>query len=548
MSASSASCQRLRLGACPKIVKIGLAASTLLCAPAAAFPYLGLRPGGWALGGPTDSHLSALQFNPAAIRLASGSQILLSGGATGVLGSYQRSTPLPAGFAPGQTAPETAPAVPIRWANPEALVAASWDLRSDSVTLAFGFLTPHMDLTRYADRNEPSQAERLATRYHAVEDINYSLWGTVAVALKLQSWLYFGGSFNFGRTWRNLALYRDLAAPNGSSGSSSSASPGIDPAIREDLGCSEGACESWDNRMRLAVDVAQWGYGFTLGALAIPLADRLWIGLSYTSPLLTSRGDIVDLEGLPTGLPWQPGGACDESAGARAGAIITRRDGAPDCATAKLAFSFPHVIYLGVRGRLSLDGASSSSPSSAGSSGGSPSTRRSPTAIELVSWARLIYPPHADQELQIEKRVFPRGLMALPLSLRPSIALTFGVRQHWPKLTLGQELLYESPRTDPAAVSPANLDGHKLDLSLAARVHLHRRLSLLLSVGVTSVLFDAAAGTRASPESAARCQKSAYDMLDSGCAEVQSGWAIPEAPGSYWVVMPHGVAGLEVNL
>lgn len=526
--------QRLRLGAC----LIGLFASTLFCAPAAAFPYLGLRPGGWALGGPTDSHLSALQFNPAAIRLASGSQILLSGGATGVIGGYQRSTPLPAGFAPGQTAPETAPHVPIRWANPDALVAASWDLRSDSVTLAFGFLTPHMDLTRYADRNDPSQAERLATRYHAVEDINYSLWGTVAVALKLQSWLYFGGSFNFGRTWRNLVLYRDLAAQN------SAGSSGIDPAINEDLGCSEGACESWDNRMRLAVDVAQWGYGFTLGALAIPLADRLWIGLSYTSPLLTSRGDIVDLEGLPTGLPWLPGGACDESAGARTGAVISRRDGAPDCATAKLAFSFPHIVYLGVRGRLSIDRSSSSSASPAAS----PSPSRLPTAIELVSWARLIYPPHGDQELQVEKRVFPRGLMALPLSLRPAIALTFGVRQHWPKLTLGQELLYESPRTDPSAVSPANLDGHKLDLSLAARVHLHRRLSLLLSVGVTSVLFDATAGTRGSPESAARCRQSAYDMLDSACVEVQSGWAIPEAPGSYWVVMPHGVAGLEVNL
>jgi hypothetical protein len=519
------------------IKMIGLLGSLLCCAPVSAFPYLGLRPGGWALGGPTDSHLSALQFNPAAIRLASGSQILLSGGATGVLGSYQRSTPLPAGFAPGQSAPETAPAVPIRWANPDALVAASWDLRSDSVTLAFGFLTPHMDFTRYADRNEPSQAERLATRYHAVEDINYSLWGTVAVALKLQSWLYFGGSFNFGRTWRNLVLYRDLAAQGSQpgSGSASGPEPGVDPGTNEDLGCSPGACESWADRMRLAVDGAQWGYGFTLGALAIPLVNRLWIGLSYTSPLLTSRGDLVDLEGLPTGLPWQPGGACSEAAGTRSGAEVTRRDGAPDCGTAKLAFSFPHIVYLGVRGRLTM----TASPGS--------SSRR-PTAVELVSWARLMYPPHADQELLIERRIFPRGLMALPLSLRPSIALTFGVRQHWPKLTLGQELLYESPRTDPAAVSPANLDGHKLDLSLAARIHLHRRLSLLLSAGVTSVLFDAQAGTRFTPESAAQCRQSGYDMLHGACREVEYGWAIPDAPGSYWVVMPHGVAGLEVNL
>ncbi|MFO0578123.1 MAG: hypothetical protein U1A78_29300 [Polyangia bacterium] len=517
----------------PVAVLAGALAVLLGDAPAAAYPYSGLRPGGQVLGGPTDSQLSALQFNPAAIRLTSGSQILLTGGATGYIGGYQRSTPLPAGYAPNQAAPEAAASVPIRWANPDALVAASWDLRSDSVTLAFGFLTPHMDFTHYADRGDPSQSERLSTRYHAVESITYSLWGTVAVALKLRSWLYFGGSFNFGRTYQGSVFYRDLASESapGSTSTRTGASP-------DDYGCVEGACESWRDRMRLAVDVSQWGYGFTLGALAVPIEDRLWIGLSYTSPLFSSRGDVVDLDGIPTGLPWQPGGACG---GDRWGAEVTRRDGTPDCGTAKLGLSFPHIVYLGLRGRLPL-----AAPAASASGPSASSTR--PQAIELVSWLRLTGPPRPDQELVIERRVFPRGLMALPLSLRTALAVTFGVRQHWPKLTLGQELLYESPRTDPAAVSPANLDGHKLDLSLAARIVLHRRLSLLLSAGVTSVLFESSAGTRFTPESAALCRQSGYDVLSPACDEVLHGWAVPKVPGSYWLVMPHGVAGLEVNL
>lgn len=507
----------------------------LAAAPAAAYPYLALRPGGQVLGGPTDSQLSALQYNPAAIRLTSGSQILVTGGATGYIGGYQRSTPLPAGFAPNQAAAETAPEVPIRWANPEALVAASWDLRSDSVTLAFGFLTPHMDFTRYADRNDPSQAERLSTRYHAVESINYSLWGTVAVALKLRQWLYFGGSFNFGRTYQGSVFYRDLGPEARTSGASGSDG--------DELGCGSGPCEAWADRMRLALDVSQWGYGFTLGALAVPIEDRLWIGLSYTSPLFSGRGDVVDLDGIPTGLPWLPGGACS---GDRWGAEVTRRDGTPDCGTARLSLSFPHILYLGLRGRLPI-------PQPALSSGADPPkaatpSRARPQAIELVSWMRLWVPPRPDQELVIERRVFPRGLTALPLSLRPALAVTFGVRQLWPKLTLGQELLYESPRTDPAAVSPANLDGHKLDFSLAARITLHRRLSLLLSAGVTSVFFESTAGTRFTPESADLCRQSGYDVLSPSCEEVRNGWAVPKVPGSYWLVMPHGVAGLEVNL
>ena len=137
---------------------IGVAMSALWPGQADAYPYLDLRPGGQSLSGPTDGQLGALHFNPAAIRLLSGSQIMAVAGVNGYLGSYQRSTPLPAGFSPGSTA-ATADSAPIGWVSPDVMAAASWDLRTDAVTLGFGFFTPHMDFSDYAPGHENDPAK-----------------------------------------------------------------------------------------------------------------------------------------------------------------------------------------------------------------------------------------------------------------------------------------------------------------------------------------------------------------------------------------------------
>lgn len=495
-----------------------------------------LRPGGQALSGPTDGQLGALHFNPAAIRLYPGSQIMAVAGVNSYLGSYQRSTPLPAGFSPGSSAPTTAEPANIAWVNPDAMAAASWDLRTDAVTLGFGFYTPHMDFSNYSQgrgRDSPDLT-RLSTRYHLVAAETYSLWGTVAVALRLRPWFYFGGAFNFAYTRSRQFFYRDL-----------------DPNVHDDFSCGGAACERWENRMAVETDVANFGYGFSAGALFVPVEDRLFIGISYVSPLLTPRGDEVGLSGLPDRTPWQTGStgvgsvggtaggspvdpvvASSDCTGSPFGARITRGELAPSCGSALLSVAFPHIIYLGVRGRRPLYAWS----------------RFAPTSIELTGWARLIVPPRPGTELSLEKRIFPQGLLALPLSLQPAVAVTFGVREHWRRLTLGEELLYESPRTDPSAVSPANLDGHKLDLSFAMRLRIRRQLSFLLTVGATYVFFGPDSGTRYSAGDAQTCRAADYDISSVSCQLTQSGWAVPQAPGSYQLAIAHGVAGFELNL
>ena len=181
-----------------------------------------------------------------------------------------------------------------------------------------------------------------------------------------------------------------------------------------------------------------------------------------------------------------------------------------------------------------------------------PLRRLAPTAVELTSWARLVVPPRDKLLLTLDERVYAPGLLTLPVAQRTAIALAFGVRELWPRLVLAQELLYESPRTDPASVSPANLEGHKLDFSLAARIKLQRRLWLLATLGLTGVIFSSPGsgdpGTNFSSDFAGRCRASGYDVTTFECQRVQDGYGVPSAAGSYWLIVPHGVAGLEVNL
>jgi hypothetical protein len=282
--------------------------------------------------------------------------------------------------------------------------------------------------------------------------------------------------------------------------------------------------------MGVQTDVANWGYGFSAGALFVPIQDRLFIGASFVSTLFTGRGDEVGLTGLPDRTSWQSG-IGNGCVGSPIGAELSRRDAGPQCGSALLSLAFPHLIYLGVRGRLHTKARG----------------RYSPSSIELTGWIRVSIPPRDRLELNLDRRIFPQGLLSLPLSLQSAVAVTLGVRQHWRRLTLGEELLYESPRSDSSAISPANLEGHKLDLSLAMRLRLQRRLSLVLTVGATYVFFPSDAGSGFSPNDAQQCRAVGYDISSNYCQLTQIGWAVPAAPGSYQLVVPHGVTGFELN-
>jgi hypothetical protein len=517
---------------------LSLAAS----ATAQAYPYGELRPADQVIGGPTDGFLSALHFNPAALRLATGSQLTVIAGGGGSIGGYQRHAALPQGFSPDPSIGPDAESTRIGWFTSTMLVAGSWDLRTDAVTLGFALYTPNNDETHYAgrapiDAQQPA-LERLASRYHAVTDYTYSLRGTIAVGLRLRPKLYLGGGFQFAYTHSKLAFLRDLS-----------------PTVSDGLSCAgSGPCEQWSQRLLLDVDVAGWGYGFSAGILAELLDDRLWLGASYISTLFTGAGAEVGLDGGPQQLPWLQSSSQNPCGDSGTGLRLTTASSGPQCGAAHLARSFPHIIYLGTRGRLAPSRPAVSSDSGDPDSNDSLQALRRlvPTTIELTGWLRLTVPSRDRLVLSLDQRLFPAGELVLPVAQRTAVALAFGVRQLWSRLILAEELLYQSPRSDPAAISPANLEGHQLDLSLAARIKLERRLWLLLTLGTTASIFGgpagAAPGSGFSPDLAGDCRAAGYDINTTACRQVQAGWAAPSPAGSYWLVRPHGVVGLEVNL
>lgn len=537
---------------------------------AAAFPYQAERLTGSVLAGPTDGDLSALYYNPAALRLLDGAHLQITAGAQGFLGSYRRAAPLPAAFKGDGSA--ASPDAAVQWAAPISFAGVSWDLGSRSVTLALAFYTPHLDFTSYGGDSEGRGG---VTRYHALRSQVYSLWGAGGAALRLTDWLFVGGVFNFGHTSARLRLFhdgRDGAAGQGQSGQIDQLPCGVD-------------CERFAARQDLSLNVSGWGYGFSAGILVLPM-PRLWIGVGYVSPLFTSAGAQLFLSDFPdtpvsaTGqgdcqasqLPaWS--GACLVSGDPSTGAVTATTGGAA------LLTALPHVIHLGVRYRLPAPASASPAQEarrppfnlpyrearSAAVSGADRDSPRSSRAIELAGAVRLTLPPRSDQELRLERRAFPElpGSMLLPRGLQPAVALDLSARQLFPRLTLAQGLLYESPRASASAVSPANLEGHKLNLALTAQLNLSpsrwisQRLWLVASLGATLYLFggDPGSGFRAPTEAAAdgaswaaQCRDANLDLAAAACLRARDGWALPTASGDYRLLTLQGSLGLHVKL
>jgi hypothetical protein len=477
--------------------------------------------------------LSALHYNPAGLRLFPGSQLLAVGGVRGSIGGYRRNTPLPAGYADGQMAARDPDETRIAWATSDMMVAGSWDLRTEAVTLGLGVYTPSNDQTVYAsgDAHSP-EAQQLGGRYHVLYDRTYSVRGTVAVGLRIRPWFYAGAGFQFAYTHSRMSFFRDRSL-----------------AVDDNLPCANPAsCESWAGRQLLDFDVAGWGYGFNAGVLFEPIDNRLWLGVSYVSPLFSAQGAEVGLDGQPQRLPWQgadPGAAC----GAGGTGVRSARGDEPTlCGVAHMARSFPHLAYFGARGRIEVTPIPVVA-SDDGSLTETPAGRRfSPYAVDLTGWLRLHVPTREVLLLSMEPRIYGPGQLTVQTAQRPAVALTFGVRELWRQLILAQEVMYESSRTDSAAVSPGNLEGHKLDLSFAARVKLQRRLWLLLTLGLTGVIFASDAGSGFSADHVAACRATDYDVNTDACGRVRDGWGIPSAAGAYWLIVPHGAAGFELNL
>jgi hypothetical protein len=199
-----------------------------------------------AIAGPTDPHVAAAFYNPAALALLRGVHIWIDGGPRLHLGSIALQG--------GSTS--------INYTDFDAFAGVAWDLRSDRVTIAMAAFTPFTELARFNGD---------ATRFYAREQTFAMFQQTFAVAVKIVSRWFVGASFNSAEMWLRHRYARDAALDLGRR----------DPSLAQEID----------------LFAFQFGFGFSVSTLIRPI-DRLWIGISAQSQFFTpDAGDDIPLQG-----------------------------------------------------------------------------------------------------------------------------------------------------------------------------------------------------------------------------------------------------------
>jgi long-subunit fatty acid transport protein len=492
-------------GAAARLAPAAVAAALLIAWPARvpAAPLDEPFIGGLSFTGPTSANLASVYWNPAALGLVHGLQLMVSASGrltttTVARASIDPRTGLPgAGFSPA-TATARDFTQPIHWPlGPGGFLGIGWDLGGDRVTLAFAMYEPFVQQVHYP--LSPTGDE--PTRYHALNlDLrNVALVPALAirVAGDLRVGIAPGLLFSTGR----LSFADDLALEGGTEAA----------GLKSDcLGQPCGA-ENPAAAARYDIDSGQ-GLGdakvsFTLGAGLYYRRRTFEFGLAYASqPIGTGTSGVeVAAENATVGLPPRTGGGpltC-------AGGLQTIR-----CVSGDFSYHLPDTFTGGITWHLG-------------------------PGLELTAMARWLWFHQPDN---IDIRLAGTTLDAA--GIPQHIVLYRGFHDMWDtrlriaywwreRVRLGAALRFETSALDAAAVSPANVDGPKLQPILLAEVRLSKHLWLGGGYGIAFQSSVTASPSRYSPADAATCTDFRGDLNNPACRARQDGLARPTAEGTY---------------
>ena len=237
---------------------VAAALSAAVAPRASAHPLLAPRPVPDAIAGPTDPHVAATFYNPAAIGYLRGVHFFFDGGTRANLGSISRD-------GAGSSA--------IGWANLDSFTGLTWDLGTETLNLGLAVYTPFTDFSSYPSRG-PLRFHEQSMRFATLEE-------TVVGAWQIERHVAIGAALVVDESWLDNSWARD-AAPAG--GSATVAQPS---AL-----CGGAPCgyENPQAEQQLRLRGFSSGIGFSVGLIVRP-DDRVWLGLSYTSH--QAGGDLV---------------------------------------------------------------------------------------------------------------------------------------------------------------------------------------------------------------------------------------------------------------
>ena len=443
--------------------------------------------GGLTFSGPTSGNLSAIYWNPAAIGLSRGNQLMIAGAGRVTSTTVNRAAIDPSGN-PGTPLATIDPgsaqarniSQPFQWPpGPGSYLAISSDFGGDRFALAFATYSPYGQQIRFPA--SPTGAE--PTRYHATEIDLRNLALVPALAIR------FGSDFRIGVAPGFLFSTGRLVFAESTALSENAATD-----ARFDLNSGNGLGDA--------------KFSVTLGGGIYFRRRSLEVGLAYSSRPL--GGDVSGVEvsaerSIVTG-PGNTPVTCPSVA-----PIRTER-----CLFANINYRLPDVWIGGITLRL----------------------RPGLEVSAMVRWlwfhvhdrvdVRLTGPTLAAAGLP-EHIVFHRGFSDV---WDTRVRVSYWIRE---RLRLGAGLRFETSAVDPSAVNPAAVDGFKVEPMVLAELMLGRRFALTAGYGFSYMASVEASPSRFQPEAAATCAGDAVrgDLANPACQARAAGLARPTAAGTY---------------
>ena len=452
--------------------------------------------GGLSFSGPTSGNLAAVYWNPAALGLARGFQLMVSG--------TMRWTSTGVTRTGAQGSPESASAhnlmQPVQWPfGPGSTIGISSDLGGDRFAIGFATYMPFLQQIRYP----LSPAGDEPTRYHALTIDLRNLALVPALAIRFGSDFRVGVAPGFLFSTGHLLFAEDTRARR--------------RHRRSRRATAAAACRAARRIPRAAAryDVSS-GNGLGDAKFSVTLGRGIYFrrrsvefGLAYQSRPLGSDVPGVEVAGARTTVTLPPRAA-------NASGVPVTCPGAQSsrCVFGDLSYRLPDAVIGGATWHIA-------------------------PGLELTGMVRWLW-------LHVHDRIDVRllGPTLDAAGLPQHIVLYRGFKDvvdararisYWwhERIRVGGMLRLETSAVDANAVNPAAVDAFKIEPVVLAEVRLGRHLWLGGGYGLTIMPAVTVTDSAFNPGLATVCADSGGDLALPACRARMAGQARPSANGHY---------------
>jgi long-subunit fatty acid transport protein len=440
---------------------------------------------GMSFSGPTSGDLGSIYWNPAALGLMRGFQVMVAGTARWSSISVDRAPIMMNGAPGGTTSTGSATATdfrqPFQWPpGPGAYAAVGYG--SDRFTLAVATYMPYLEKITFP--TSPTGSE--PTRYQVLSMDLRNLALVPALAIR------FAGDFRLGLSAGFLFSTGSLSFAENTALDAGAANPAESPA--DDARYSINSGQS----------IGDASFSYTLGGGLYYRHKSLEMGLSYQSRPIGSQvtGVEVAADNTTVTLPPRGGGGTVACAGGQ-----TSR-----CVFGDISYRLPDVFIAGVTWHIV-------------------------PGLQLDVMARWLW-THLHDRINIrlvgptlEASGLPQNI-ALYRGFHDVVDTRARIAYWWrERLRVGAELRVENGAVDSNAVNASAVDAFQIEPVILAELRLGRRFWLGAGYGITIMPSETVTNSIFQPGQATACADANGDL--NACQARNNGTARPTANGTY---------------